>query len=70
MPRPPLPIGTYWDINTEPVAAAAHEARTIKLNGRPVLAWDIARFGEDETVGMRREAAGYGCTGRTPRPTR
>ena len=33
----------------------AAQARTIKRNGRPILAWDIARFGEDETVGMRRE---------------
>ena len=48
----------------------AAQARTIKRNGRPVLAWDIAHFGEDESVGMAERAAGHGCTERTPRPTR
>jgi hypothetical protein len=31
------------------------EERNIERNRRPVLSWDIARFGDDETVGMRRE---------------
>ena len=46
------------------------QARTIKRNRRPVMSWDIARFGEDETVGMRREGAGSACTARIRRPTR
>jgi hypothetical protein len=33
----------------------AAQKRTIERNRRPRLSWDIARFGEDETVGMRRE---------------
>jgi hypothetical protein len=33
----------------------AAQKRSIERNRRPVLSWDIARFGEDETVGMRRE---------------
>jgi hypothetical protein len=33
----------------------AAQKRTLKRNRRPVMPWDIARFGEDETAGMRRE---------------
>jgi hypothetical protein len=28
---------------------------SLERNRRPVLLWDITRFGEDETVGMRPE---------------
>jgi hypothetical protein len=33
----------------------AAQKRVIERNRRPRIAWDNARFGEDETVGMRRE---------------
>jgi hypothetical protein len=33
----------------------AAQKRSLERNRRPVMSWDIARFGEDETVGMRRE---------------
>jgi hypothetical protein len=52
-------LGEFPDISDDTLIMLkwieAAQARTIKRNGRPVLAWDIARFGEDETVGMRRE---------------
>jgi hypothetical protein len=52
-------LGEFPDISDDtlimPKWIEAAQARTIKRNRRPVLAWDIARFGEDETVGMRRE---------------
>jgi hypothetical protein len=38
-----------------PKRIEAAQKRSIEHNRRPRLAWDIARFGEDETVGMRRE---------------
>src|SRR5215218_7234643 len=52
-------LGEFPDISDDrlimPKWIEAAQARTIKRNGRSALAWDIARFGEDETVGMRRE---------------
>jgi hypothetical protein len=52
-------LGEFPDISDDslilPKWIEAAQKRTIKRNGRPVLAWDIARFGEDESVGMRRE---------------
>jgi hypothetical protein len=52
-------LGEFPDISDDtlimPKWIEAAQARSIKRNGRPVLAWDIARFGEDESVGMRRE---------------
>jgi hypothetical protein len=52
-------LGEFPDISDDslilPKWIEGAQKRTIKRNGRPVLAWDIARFGEDESVGMRRE---------------
>ena len=52
-------LGEFPDISDDslilPKWIEAAQKRTIKWNGRPVLAWDIARFREDESVGMRRE---------------
>jgi hypothetical protein len=52
-------LGEFPDISDDslilPKWIEAAQKRTIKRNGRPVLAWDIARYGEDESVGMRRE---------------
>jgi hypothetical protein len=49
-------LGEFPDISDDtlimPKWIEAAQARSIKRNGRPVLAWDIARFGEDETVGV------------------
>jgi hypothetical protein len=54
-------LGEFPDVSDDslilPKWIEAAQKRTIKRNGRPVLAWDIARFGEDESVGMRREGA-------------
>jgi hypothetical protein len=52
-------LGEFPDISDDtlimPEWIEAAQAPTIERDGRPVVAWDIARFGEDETVGMRRE---------------
>jgi hypothetical protein len=67
-------LGEFPDISDDklimPKWIEAAPARTIKRNGRPDLAWDIARFSEDESVGMAERAAGHGCTERTLGPTR
>jgi hypothetical protein len=52
-------LGEFPDISDDtlimPKWIEPAQARTIKRSRRPVMSWDIARFGEDETVGMRRE---------------
>jgi hypothetical protein len=54
-------LGEFPDISDDslilPKWIEAAQKRRIKRNGRLVLAWDIARFGEDESVGMRSEGA-------------
>jgi hypothetical protein len=42
----------------------ATEKRTLEPSRRPIIAANIARYGEDEIVIMRREVAGYGSTKR------
>jgi hypothetical protein len=42
------------------------QKRPLERNGHPLIAADIARFGEDETV---MKAAGFGSTAPTTRPT-
>jgi hypothetical protein len=37
----------------------AAQKRTIKRNRRPLMSWDIARFGDDDNVGMRRACGGW-----------
>jgi hypothetical protein len=48
----------------------AAQKRTLERTRGPIIAADITRFGEDETVIMRRKVAGYGCTALITRPTR
>jgi len=52
-------LGEFPDLSDDtlilPKWIEAAQKRTIERNRRPRLGWDIARFGEDETVGMRRE---------------
>jgi hypothetical protein len=52
-------LGEFPDVSDDtlilPKWIEAAQKRTIERNRRPRLVWDIARFGEDETVGMRRE---------------
>jgi hypothetical protein len=52
-------LGEFPDLSDDtlilPRWIEAAQKRTLKRNRRPVLSWDIARFGEDETVGMRPE---------------
>jgi hypothetical protein len=52
-------LGEFPDLSDDtlilPKWIEAAQKRTIERTRRPRLAWDIARFGEDETVGMRRE---------------
>lgn len=52
-------LGEFPDISDDslihPMWIEAAQKRSLERNRRPVLSWDIARFGEDETVGMRRE---------------
>jgi hypothetical protein len=47
----------------------AAQKRTLERTLRPIIAADIARFGEDETVIMRREGGWIRCTAPTTRPT-
>jgi hypothetical protein len=52
-------LGEFPDISDDslilPRWIEAAQKRTIKRNRRPLMSWDIARFGDDESVGMRRE---------------
>jgi hypothetical protein len=49
----------------------AAQKRTIERSRRPLLSWDIARFGADETVETRREGGWTsGCIAPITRPTR
>jgi hypothetical protein len=52
-------LGEFPDISDDslilPRWIEAAQKRTLERNRRPVMSWDIARCGEDETVGMRRE---------------
>jgi hypothetical protein len=52
-------LGEFPDISDDslilPRWIEAAQKRSLERNRRPVMSWDIARFGEDETVGMRRE---------------
>jgi hypothetical protein len=52
-------LGEFPDLSDDtlilPKWIEAAQKRSIERNRGPRLAWDIARFGEDETVGMRRE---------------
>ena len=52
-------LGEFPDISDDslilPRWIEAAQKRSLKRNRRPVMSWDITRFGEDETVGMRRE---------------
>ena len=67
-------LGEFPDISDDslilPRWIEAAQKRTLERNRRPVLSWDIVRFGEDETVGMRREGGWIACIGPTTRPTR
>jgi hypothetical protein len=42
-------------VSIQPKWIEAAQKRSLERSRRPVLSWDIARFDEDETVGMRRE---------------
>jgi hypothetical protein len=60
--QPDLPIegvGRVPDISDDslifPKWIEAAQKRTLERTRRPIIAADIARFGEDETVIMRRE---------------
>jgi hypothetical protein len=52
-------LGEFPDISDDslilPTWIGAAQKRTLERSRRPVMSRDIARFGEDETVGMRRE---------------
>jgi hypothetical protein len=68
-------LGEFPDICDDtlvmPKWIEAAQARTLKRNGRPVLAWDNAPASvRTRPWACGERAAGYGCTGRTPRPTR
>ena len=55
-------LGEFPDISDDslilPRWIEAAQKRTLERTRRPIIAADIARFGEDETVIMRREG---GC---------
>ena len=67
-------LGEFPDVSddtlVQPKWIEAAQKGSLARTRRPLIAADIARFGEDETVIMRREAAGYGRTALTTRPTR
>ena len=52
-------LGEFPDISDDslilPKATETAQKRTFERTRRPIIAADIARFGEDETVIMRRE---------------
>jgi hypothetical protein len=54
----------------QPKWIEAAQARMLPRTRRPLIAADIARFGEDETVIMRREGGWVRTYRRTMRPTR
>jgi phage terminase large subunit len=66
-------LGEFPDLSDDtlilPKWIEAAQKRTLERTRRPIIAADIARFGEDETVIMRREGGGSGSTAPTTRPT-
>jgi hypothetical protein len=52
-------LGEFPEISDDslimPKWVEAAKRRTLERNHKPRMGWDIARFGDDETVGYRRE---------------
>jgi hypothetical protein len=67
-------LGEFPDISDDslflPKWIEAALKRTIKHNGRPVLAWDIAASERTRVSGCGARVAGFACTGPTTRRTR
>jgi hypothetical protein len=67
-------LGEFPDLSDDmlilPKWIEAAQKRTIERSRRPLLSWDFAQFGEDETVGTLRDGWTSGCIAPITRPTR